>query len=338
MKRASKLAFVAACASAALLTAGAANASLHVFQQYTGNLGISTAGFGSVSDAGTITANVPAGSTVVAAYLYSSLYFVNPGTPAAGTLNGNVLNYTPLGNTGNCCSLEASRADVTSIVAPIINGGAGGAYNFNLTETSANTDGEALVVVYSNATLGTSTIGILDGFSDQNGDNSAITFASGLHPSDPGFHAEMRIGDGFSYDQGGVTDQVSLVDVNGQRLSNVTGNCDDNVDSFCQDGNLITMGGDNDPFTIAAPGTPANDINTDHERYDLSPFIADGATAIHIHTINPSIDDNIFLEVFDVSGLGVVTHGVPEPATWAMMLLGFFGLGSMIRRKSAVTA
>jgi hypothetical protein len=337
MKRALKLALVAAGASVALLGAGAANASLTVFQQYTGSYGISTSGFGSVTDTGTLTANVPAGSTVVAAYLYSSLYFVNPGTPAAGTLNGNALSFTPLGNTGNCCSLEASRADVTSIVQGVVGGG-GGAFNFTYNETSANTDGEALVVVYSNAALGTSTIGILDGFSDQNGDNSAINFSSPLHPGDPGFHAEMRIGDGFSYDQGGVTNQVSLVDVNGQRLSNVTGNCDDNTDAFCQNGDLITMGSDDDPFTVAAPGTPANDVNTDHERYDLSPFITDGATSIHIHTVNPSVDDNIFLEVFDVTGQGVVTHGVPEPATWAMMLLGFFGLGSMIRRKSVVTA
>ena len=30
--------------------------------------------------------------------------------------------------------------------------------------------------------------------------------------------------------------------------------------------------------------------------------------------------------------------GVPEPATWAMMLIGFFGLGSMVRRRKAALA
>ncbi|MGZ6016329.1 MAG: PEPxxWA-CTERM sorting domain-containing protein, partial [Phenylobacterium sp.] len=30
--------------------------------------------------------------------------------------------------------------------------------------------------------------------------------------------------------------------------------------------------------------------------------------------------------------------GVPEPATWAMMLTGFFGLGSMLRRRRAALA
>ncbi|MBW8813184.1 MAG: PEP-CTERM sorting domain-containing protein [Caulobacterales bacterium] len=30
--------------------------------------------------------------------------------------------------------------------------------------------------------------------------------------------------------------------------------------------------------------------------------------------------------------------GVPEPATWAMMLMGFFGLGAMVRRRRALAA
>jgi hypothetical protein len=33
-----------------------------------------------------------------------------------------------------------------------------------------------------------------------------------------------------------------------------------------------------------------------------------------------------------------LTGGVPEPATWGMMLLGFFGLGAMVRRRSATAA
>lgn len=33
-----------------------------------------------------------------------------------------------------------------------------------------------------------------------------------------------------------------------------------------------------------------------------------------------------------------LTGGVPEPATWGMMLLGFFGLGAMVRRRSTTAA
>jgi hypothetical protein len=133
---------------------------------------------------------------------------------------------------------------------------------------------------------------------------------------------------------------MSSIDVNGLRMTDVAGNNDDNVDPSLSNGNLITMGGDDDPFTVASPGSPAGDYNTDHERYDLRPFITDGDTAIHIHTVNPSGDDNIFLEVFQITGEATVTthDGIPEPTTWAMLLLGFFGMGSLLRRRRAVTA
>ena len=72
--------------------------------------------------------------------------------------------------------------DVTSIVKPIIDGGAGGIYNFSLTETSSSQEGEALVVVYTNPALATGTFGILDGFARTSGDTTAINFADPLGP------------------------------------------------------------------------------------------------------------------------------------------------------------
>ena len=46
---------------------------------------------------------------------------------------------------------------------------------------------------------------------------------------------------------------------------------------------------------------------------------------------NTSIDN---LEARD----GATTGGVPEPATWAMMILGFGGVGAMVRRRRGVGA
>ncbi len=333
MKRATKNLLIAAAAAGALLSAGGANASLNVFHVFTGNNGLSTAGFGSTTNSGNLTANVPLGSTVLAAYLYTSL-FSNTSTPT-GTLNGNAVSYTTLGvNSSSCCSLQASRADVTSIVAGVINGGLGGAYNFGVTEGSSTQDGEALVVVYSNAALAVSTVAILDGFSQSTGDNSSLSFSSALNPAASGFQAEMRIGDGFS-----CCDQASNISVNGQLMTTVAGNNDDSVDGGVSNGNLITVGSDNDPFTVASPGTPQTNYLLDHERYNLTPFIKNGDTSINIHTLNPSNDDNIFLETFLVSGEATVhgNGGVPEPATWAMMLMGFFGLGAMMRRRRDAT-
>src|SRR5690242_3542202 len=92
----------------------AADAGLTVFQTFTGPVGISTDGFGSTTESGTISAEVPAGATVLGAYLYTST-FSNPTLAGVGgTLAGSPVTYTSLGvNAPSCCQLTAGRADVT---------------------------------------------------------------------------------------------------------------------------------------------------------------------------------------------------------------------------------
>lgn len=53
---------------------------------------------------------------------------------------------------------------------------------------------------------------------------------------------------------------------------------------------------------------------------------------------NPSTTDAFGFDSFSVGGLQQVTPGVPEAATWAMMLIGFAGLAFASRRRSAVLA
>jgi hypothetical protein len=315
-----------------ILAATAAQAADVLFQQYSGDYGISTSGWGSTSSSGTIsTEAIPLGSTVTAAYLYSSTYSFGSPTIPGGTLGGTTVNYsTSLGiNSSACCNLQAWRADVTSIVAPVVNGGSGGAYNFGITETNTlNQDGEALVVVYTNSALPTQTVAILNGFASSAGDTSSITFAKPLDPTASGFFAHMIIGDGFS-----CCSQSSTISVNGQLMTTVAGNNDSSVDSSAANGNLITVGHMAGPYTGGTPGFPQSVYSADHEAYDLSPFLTVGETKISIDTVNASRDDNIFLQAYDVSGIGIVKTGpgIPEPATWAMMLVGFAGLGAAIR-------
>lgn len=312
----------------AVFAASPSYASLTAFQSFTGNVAVSTDGCGSTSQTCTLTANAAAGSTVVAAYLYTST-FSNPAstTPTGNTLNGNAVTYTAnLGSDPfNCCSLRAFRADVTSIVAAVINGGGGGAYNFTMNETLSIQDGESLVVVYSNGALGISTVGILDGFSASAGDTTAINFATPLDPTAPGFQAEMRLGIGFS-----CCSQQSTVSVNGTTITNVAGNNDDGA--AVANGSLITMGGDDDAFSTLLP-TYAND----HERYNLVPYINAGDTTISVRTVNPSNDDNIFLAVFQVTGEAGFnepppTNNVPEPGTLLLMGIGMAVMGLRARK------
>ena len=162
------------------------SAALTTFQQYNGNVGYSADGFGSTSQAGTISASVPVGSTVLAAYLYSASFFNSTGAGVGGTLAGTALSGGTFSLNPVSGDLGATRFNVTSIVKPLIDGGAGGVYNFSITETSSSQDGEALVVVYSNGSLAASTFAILDGFSAVGGDSFTANFATPLNPNSAG--------------------------------------------------------------------------------------------------------------------------------------------------------
>ena len=297
-------------------------AGLVSFKNYVGNVGVSTAGRGTLAQAGTLTVNAPVGSKVLGAFVYSSTSF---GGVAGGTLDALPLSY---GLIGNLPFLQSYRADVTAYVKSVIDGGPGGAYTFNFTETDNRQDGTGIVVVYENPLLPVSTVAILDGAQNQAGDSFAATFTTPLDPTAPGFFAEMRLGIGFSFNPNGPagTDQHSTVRVNGTLISAAAGNFDDGA---AANGALFTVGDDKDPFT---PFLPAN-MEQDNERYNLVPYIKVGDTVIKIDTNNPSFDDIIFLAVFHISGEGRVDNVIPEPSTYALMAGGLALLAGLARRR-----
>lgn len=319
---------------ATALVAGAglatsADAALFGFQTFNGN--VKNSNDGASSDDSVISASTEAGSTVLAAYLYTSVFnfSANDSAPTSVSLDGSPVAFTKTSlQTPTCCGLASFRADVTSIVKPTIDASGGGVVDFAYSEGAGagSIDGSGLVVVYENPSLPEATVAILDGFSASNGDQFIANFANPIDTTDPNFFAEMALGIGFSFNSGATAVQFSTVDVNGQRLTDFAGNFDD---GFGSNGGLITVGGFDDTIVSSNPA----DILSDSERYDLTGFLNNGDTQIIVDTRNPSGDDNIFLATFYLGGKATVvnpedpnTPAIPLPLPAALLMTGMGAL------------
>ncbi len=335
---------LAGLALAALPIATAADASLSTFKEYVGNVDLSTDGWGALGSStagavGTISAGAPAGSTVVAAYLYTATQR-RTAEPTTVVFDGTPIDYTrSVENTSTTFELTSHRADVTSIVAPRINGSAATSFDFTIDEGADgilsggkdSIDGHALVVVYDNPALPTQTVALLDGFASVTGDTATVSFGEPIDASDPGLLAEMYLGINFS-----CCSQKSTVEVNGSLLTENAGNFDDGASA--DDGSLITVGSFDDPFSPALPG-----YADDREKYDLAPFLSSGDTGLSIVTSNGTRDDNIFLAGFVFSGEADISTPddpdepgvVPLPASALLLGGGLAALGLRRKRRKA---
>ncbi len=300
------------------LTSEPASATLHLLAPdastpatFFGHGGYSTDGLGqNFETGGTVQAEVPAGSSVVRAYLYGTYFGAPDGGPDLANrtidFDGTAVELQTLPNSEpGGASLYTARAQVTTQVAAKVGTG-GGITDFAVNSDPELLDGVALVVVYSNPASPEVTIAVLDGGSKQAGDTVTYRFATPVDPRAPGFVAQLSLGSGFSYQ--GVDGhacgggQYSEVRVNGDLLTECAGNYDDGVGN---DGALITVGGVGD-----STDNPAQTAGEDDELYNLVPLMDTADTSLTIDTANPSGDDNLFLAVIAVSAEGTVTTEV----------------------------
>jgi hypothetical protein len=105
----------------------------------------------------------------------------------------------------------------------------------------------------------------------------------------------------------------------------------------CDDGETVTLAGTNNGFTQPGP------IGCwTHQGYDQGYFAGLGFTKSFFDSPPAYAADNPGLGPFSSllsNGRTITGGGVPEPATWGMMLLGMAGLGTMLRyRRRSVTA
>jgi hypothetical protein len=327
---------VALAAFSTVATAGLAPVDI-----FTGNVGLSIDGIGSNNTpVGNVQAQIPAGSTILRAYLYSAgtpfpFYASSPVTlgdynGAGITLAGNAItNFSAIvGATSTRADIGrwfTGRADVTSLVQSLVTAG-GPNFSWSVDEGRLNNfiDGEVLVIAYSNPALAAGSVAILDGGQNTSGESTTVNLGTPLgNPNAAGFVAQMSIADSFS-----CCGQQSTINVNGNLMTSFAGNFDDGLQ--CCDGALITVGGIGDTAQSAPSG-----YDTDHELYDLRPFLTQGATSFNIFTVNPTNDDNIFFMGLTLSGDIGGINATPEPTTLALLGIGLLGLRSTWRRRAA---
>lgn len=314
-------AVIAAAVLTAALVPATAGASLTLLKPnptdpatFVGTGGYSADGLGQFTVGGVVSAEVPAGSTVQQAYLYGTYFTFEPSAADKTIdLDGTLVVLTKI--SGVNVFLSTARADVTAQVAAKVGAG-GGITDFAVNNDPSTLDGVGLVVIYSNPTLPTTTIAVLDGGASQTGDSASFNFAAPLDKTTPGFSAIMSLGSGFSFqgspghECGTGAPQASIVDVNAQRLTSCAGNYDDG-DLF--NGALITVGGVGDdilnPFNpFQAPADGGLPRVQDDELYDINPFLVQGDAGVTIATSNPSQDDNLFLSVIAITARATVSQ------------------------------
>ncbi|MBS0424042.1 MAG: PEP-CTERM sorting domain-containing protein [Proteobacteria bacterium] len=301
---------------------------------------LSIDGWGSQStSSGFLQTDIPAGSTVLGAYLYSSAVW-SSGVAGDVTLNGNFLSSASglLLPTSN--PVHTNIYDVTSFMKPAIESSAGGLQNWSISE-SGYTDGEVLVVAYKNAaTIGGTAI-IMDGGLSTTGDTTHLGFLAPYSGGD----AIMSLASSYSYGDGQFTNVTVTTDSTLSRA--LTSAAGGNDDGGFEDANgaLITVGGVGD--SILNPSDPfLHGAAYDDELYNLAlgngvdptPFLKTGDKFVDIFTQNPSNDDNVFglffTSTFRISNVdGTTIPVVPEPETYAMLLTGLGLLSFAARRR-----
>ena len=285
-------------------------ASVSGFANETGFISLSVDGLGTNGASGIIQVEKPAGATVRKAYMAAASTGFSGRLLATGdvTIDGNGVVWNLISNLPSSISSYNSLADVTSMVKPKIDAAAAGRVNFTITEVgTGGIDGEILAVIFDDPNQTTSnTVILLFGAANILGDDFYIGLANPVDLLDPNLKLDFGLGISFGAQPG---PQVSLIDVNGTRMSSSAGGEDDGSHA---NGALLTVGGLDDSNGNPPPfAAPTSASVPDDEMYNLIPFVPNNSTSIHIHSVNPSHDDNIFFSwLFLANQAAVVGEGI----------------------------
>jgi hypothetical protein len=158
-----------------------------------------------------------------------------------------------------------------------------------------------------------------------------------------GYNFDIALNSGFNFNGNGNSfDAFSFSLANGPgTISAITWVPSSVAAVFAADGT------NSNPFGTFTQGISLANISQPSGITELKFFVTDGQP-LSLASFDLSVDKNASKEVFfsaDVYSIGTgatgvvgaLTPAVPEPSTWAMMILGFFGVGFMAYRRKGAT-
>ena len=275
--------------------------SLMLWDVERGSVTLSLDAAGNNEASSTITCMKPSDAATVRRAFMVTATIWNGGSISAGdiTIDGNPITWDFV--IPNVLSSYNYFTEVTALVKAKVDAAPAGPVSFTIVEVNKNSkiDGEILAVVFDDpAQAATNYVALLFGSQAQGGDSFTINLDRPICKADSDLVLDLSLGISYSYQIG--SNQYSIIDVNGQRLSTAAGGEDDGAS---YNGGLITVGGLDD--SNANPGdpyaTPGYNPRYDDELYNLIPFVNDGDTSITISTSNPSNDDNLMFAALFLS-------------------------------------
>jgi hypothetical protein len=311
--------YIIVAALAGVAATAAAASDLQYFTTVK-NTDVATFGEGYLRGVGTGTLAVSGLSgTISHAYLFWAGPSNSTSTTANSAVNfgGTAINGTSLGfsqdNFWGYDNSQAYRADVTSIVSGMGNGN----YDLsNFTKGDSDINGVSLIVFFDdgNATNNQDVV-LFDG-NDANFNNA--------YDAD-GWNAALN---GIDYTSGSASLTLHVSD--GQNFS------PDDDGTMMLNGSPLASGGifQGDSVQTGNGTFPDNGSLWDIKNFDITSYLSPGLNNVSLSL--PGVNDALGLVVAQFNlpvGAAPPPPGVPEPATWAMMLGGFGVIGGALRNR-----
>ena len=196
---------------------------------------------------------------------------------------------------------------------------------------------QAASIVNGSFEVGSNDAG-LGGFSTLNGGSTAITgwtvtghsvdWINGYWQASNGTHSVDLNGLGV----GGVSQTIATTPGQTYKLTfDMSGNPDHGTNVFSM---LVSAGNASQGFNYN--GGSNNHSNMNYQSDSLTFTATAPTTTINFGSTN--LDNCCWGPALDNVSISDVTGGVPEPATWAMTILGFGLIGTSLRRRKAAIA